>query len=236
MLFLLSLVTLVVAEPVKIGDIITLHHGVSGSVYAVDASTLMVKNFVYDGAGPDAFFWVGTEGTPSNVSDEATAILAHPFKGVHYAYRDESAPVLSAASNEQVTLFLPPHLKVTDLKWFSVWCRKFTVDFGSFLFDGSAIALPSSPSLPHPIPGPSDNSVESSPEPEPEPETEPEPEVEPEHHDHDHHDGSYNGVEPESEPSTGNAEPEPKGPNHASSLVSSSLLSLLITLVLAAKL
>ena len=34
------------------------------------------------------------------------------FQGVHYAYRDDSAPVLTAASNEQVTLILPEHMKV----------------------------------------------------------------------------------------------------------------------------
>ena len=34
------------------------------------------------------------------------------LQGVHYAYRDDSAPVLTAASNEQVTLILPEHMKV----------------------------------------------------------------------------------------------------------------------------
>lgn len=36
----------------KIGDLSELHHGVSGSVYAVDARTLFLKNFNYDGEGP----------------------------------------------------------------------------------------------------------------------------------------------------------------------------------------
>lgn len=29
-----------------------LHHGVSGEVYAVDARTLFIKDFTYDGEGP----------------------------------------------------------------------------------------------------------------------------------------------------------------------------------------
>lgn len=36
-----------------------------GSVYAVDESTLFIKNFAYDGTGPDAFFWVGKTPRPS---------------------------------------------------------------------------------------------------------------------------------------------------------------------------
>ena len=102
-------------EKVKIGDIKTLHHAVSGEVYALDDKTLMVQNFNYDGAGPDAFFWVGVDGTPAETTEETTAILAHPFQGVHYKYRDESAPVLKAASNEAVTLILPEGMKVQFL-------------------------------------------------------------------------------------------------------------------------
>ena len=30
----------------------------SGELWALDDNKLMVKNFNYDGAGPDAFFWV----------------------------------------------------------------------------------------------------------------------------------------------------------------------------------
>lgn len=37
-----------------------------GSVFMVDDGTLLVKGFHYDGAGPDAFFYVGTEGRPED--------------------------------------------------------------------------------------------------------------------------------------------------------------------------
>ena len=30
-----------------------------GSVYAVNSSMLLIKDFSYDGGGPDAFFYVG---------------------------------------------------------------------------------------------------------------------------------------------------------------------------------
>lgn len=35
-----------------LGKLTELHHGVSGEVYAVDARTLHIKDFTYDGQGP----------------------------------------------------------------------------------------------------------------------------------------------------------------------------------------
>ena len=94
-------------EKVKIGDISSLHHAVSGELFALNENTLMVENFNYDGTGPDAFFWVGKEGTPENTNEDTT-----PFKGKHYKYRNEEAPVLGASANEAVTLILPRDMKV----------------------------------------------------------------------------------------------------------------------------
>lgn len=41
-----------------LGPLKSYHHGLGGNVYAVDARTLHVRNFVYDGEGP------GNVGTP----------------------------------------------------------------------------------------------------------------------------------------------------------------------------
>lgn len=35
-----------------VGALSELHHGVSGTVYAVDARTLHIRDFTYDGEGP----------------------------------------------------------------------------------------------------------------------------------------------------------------------------------------
>ncbi len=52
-------------------------HGISGDIYKLDDRRILVENFKYDGQGPDAFFWVGTEGkSPS----EQGILLAHPFR------------------------------------------------------------------------------------------------------------------------------------------------------------
>jgi len=248
--------------PKMVGSLSTLAHGVSGDLYAVDESTLMLKNFNYDGAGPDAFFWVGTEGNPKNPIDEAkTAILAHPFKDIHYEYRNEAAPILKAASDETITLTLPPTLKVSDLKWLSVWCRLYSVDFGNLMIPADfevpeANAEPEPKTEPEPEPK---TSAEPEPktEPEPvkkeelpspvvinnavdepksEPETEPEPETKPEPgHDHDHHDHDHGhgyGHEDEENPNSLESKSEPEPePGSAPSLVSG-LLSLVTVLFL----
>eukprot|EP00092_Neocalanus_flemingeri_P050266 GFUD01058046.1.p1 GENE.GFUD01058046.1~~GFUD01058046.1.p1 ORF type:complete len:142 (-),score=23.89 GFUD01058046.1:98-523(-) len=133
-LLVLAATAIVTCKKVKIGNISTLHHAVSGELYALDDKTLMVKNFNYDGAGPDTFFRIGKEGTPENTNEDTTAILAHLFEGRHYEYRNQDAPILKAASNEDLTLILPENIKVSEIKWLSVYDRKFDVDFGNLMF------------------------------------------------------------------------------------------------------
>ena len=43
----------VVGEKIKIGELKNLHHGVSGTVYAADDTTILIEDFNYDGAGWD---------------------------------------------------------------------------------------------------------------------------------------------------------------------------------------
>ena len=49
-----------------VGKLTTYSHGVSGEIYAVDESTLFIKNFNYDGQGPQTFFWAGSSPTPDD--------------------------------------------------------------------------------------------------------------------------------------------------------------------------
>ena len=39
---------------------------------------------------------------------------------------------------DTVTLEMPDGVKVTDLRWISVWCKKFSVNFGDLFFDFNA--------------------------------------------------------------------------------------------------
>ena len=95
----------------------------------------MIENFKYDGAGPDAFFWVGTQGAKPNSNG---IILPYPFQGEFFDSDDSNAPILDKAfdgSQEAIYLTLPNDLKVSDLKWISVWCRELEVNFGDFIFE-----------------------------------------------------------------------------------------------------
>ena len=131
---LLLLVALTAAEDdgVFVAELRTRAHEVKGKLYAIDEKTLLVKNFGYDGQGPDAFFWVGTSGVPS---DEGH-ILPYPFDGKFYKYKDSDAPVLTGYfdGSKDLKLTLPDDLNVRDLKWFSVWCRQLSVNFGDLIF------------------------------------------------------------------------------------------------------
>merc|ERR1719219_1709764 len=111
-------------------------------------------------------------------------------------------------------------MKAGDLKWISVWCRRFTVDFGNLIFPDNLDLPTSEKQLPHPL-VPVDNNDVSG-EPEPEGESEPEPEHD---HDHDHHhDHDHNRVD---------AEPGTEGePSSSTSLVVSSMAVLLLTSLL----
>ena len=84
--------------------------------------------------GPDAFFWVGIEGNPKIVPTDDKTLILDP-KGTYFQYRDAKAPILGKYEGETVTLKMPANMKVGDLKWISVWCRKFSVDFGHVIID-----------------------------------------------------------------------------------------------------
>ncbi|XP_025266940.1 protein Skeletor, isoforms B/C isoform X2 [Camponotus floridanus] len=100
-----------------IGKLSELHHGVSGEVYAVDARTLFIKDFTYDGEGPAAFFYVGSSKSPGNNG---------------FRVRDErgTTNLLKRYRKKDITLTLPDGKTLNNIKWFSVWCDEFSVNFG----------------------------------------------------------------------------------------------------------
>ncbi|XP_075145632.1 protein Skeletor, isoforms B/C [Haematobia irritans] len=104
-----------------IGDFTNFAHGIKGSIYAVDESTLFIKSFAYDGTGPDAFFWVGKTPRPSPEG----FIIPYPED-----YVGIEPPILKAHNNTDIILRLPMGKRIKDIRWLSVWCRRFTVDFG----------------------------------------------------------------------------------------------------------
>ena len=94
---ILFLASMASAELLEAGNFQNYAHGISGKVYLKDEKTLVIKDFTYDGAGPDAFFWVGTSQSPSSVG----TILPYPFEGKFYDYEDNRAPILSRRFNKE---------------------------------------------------------------------------------------------------------------------------------------
>merc|ERR1712014_105764 len=96
-------------QPKKIGTFTNIFHDIAGTAYALNSTTILIKGFNYDGEGPDAFF----------------------LGGKHDNYRDKTIPILGRFNGKKdVVLHLPPGSTVDQLKWISVWCRDYTVNFG----------------------------------------------------------------------------------------------------------
>ena len=126
-----------------IGKITPYAHGVSGDIYSCGDDKIIFKNFKYDGLGPDAFFWVGTEG--EKASSEGI-LLPYPFEGKFFDSDDSNAPILDKAfdgTQSDIVLPLPNDLKVADLKWISVWCRKYSVNFGELVLGDDQVEVES---------------------------------------------------------------------------------------------
>ena len=186
-------------EGTFVGALTSKQHGVKGNLYAVDKKTLLIKNFEYDGQGPDAFFWVGTDDLPGEIG----TILPYPFDGKFFKYDDQNAPILTDRfdGTKNIKLTLPEEVDVTDLKWFSVWCRQFSVNFGDLVVPAgfslekattvsttsttaSTTSTTTTTDLPPPLVHPS-NTLDD--EHDDDTDVQAEPESEPDHHDHEGH-------------------------------------------------
>lgn len=169
-------------NPTKIGKLSNKMHNIGGTVF-VDKNKIYIQDFTYDGTGPDAFFFVGESGTPNRKG----TIIPYPDNGVCYNYNDQAAPLLTEAfdGSRDIVLTLPCSLDVTKIKWISVWCRAYSMDFGSLMFpnilglDENEEYLQESdhesPVEPEYYSGYSKDGEYYSANPEPEPEMEPEP-------------------------------------------------------------
>ncbi|KAL0134538.1 hypothetical protein PUN28_001371 [Cardiocondyla obscurior] len=121
-----------------IGSLQEYAHGIKGKVYAVDDATIFIKGFCYDGTGPDAYFWVGNTSQPNPDG----YIVPYPETD-----KDSDPRVLEAYNYTDIILRLPGGKRIRDIKWLSVWCRRFTVDFGD-VFIPSDLKVPKLQVLP----------------------------------------------------------------------------------------
>ncbi|OXA39012.1 protein Skeletor, isoforms B/C [Folsomia candida] len=106
-----------IATPVIIGQFTGLAHKVSsGTVTIKDSRTISIKNFNYDGAGPDAYFLVGT-GEPN-------------AQGRKIPNENGGYEVLEGYENQDIELLLPADLTWKDVDYLSVYCISFHHNFG----------------------------------------------------------------------------------------------------------
>ncbi|XP_053202409.1 protein Skeletor, isoforms B/C-like [Panonychus citri] len=91
-----------------LGKLNTYAHQISGTVYAIDEYTILIKGFFYDGLGQDAFFWSGATARPSNIG---------------FIVPDETGRTnkLRRYNNEDITIRLPEDKKLKSIKWLAVW-------------------------------------------------------------------------------------------------------------------
>jgi len=105
-----------------VGPFSTIWHDVVGDVYAVDNITIHVRGFSYDGEAPDAHFFAGNR-TPQPTN-----------RGFIIPNDKNRIEVLGPYRNRNLNLKFPVTKKgqrgFFDIKWISVWCAKFSIDFG----------------------------------------------------------------------------------------------------------
>jgi len=115
-----------------LGSLVTIIHQVTGDVYSEGKQKIVIKDLTYDGQGPDAFFYAGTRSSLPN--DDGGIVLPYPFNGRHFKYQDRGIPILPSFNKEDIELTLPPGVTVDQLRWMSLWCRKFGISFGHIVF------------------------------------------------------------------------------------------------------
>ncbi|KAL7307218.1 hypothetical protein TKK_0000941 [Trichogramma kaykai] len=96
------------------------HNLRSDNITILDSKTFYIPNLHYDGAGPDAYFWVGNGPEPNvygtKVPNEMNSSL--PLRGYE---------------GVDIEIVLPGNLTVYDIDWLAVWCVQYRHNFGHVL-------------------------------------------------------------------------------------------------------
>lgn len=93
------------------------HNLRSSNISILDAKTFYIPNLHYDGAGPDAYFWVGNGSEPN-------------IMGTKVPNERGSLEPLSGYQGEDIEIQLPGDLQVYDIDWLAVWCVEYRHNFG----------------------------------------------------------------------------------------------------------
>ena len=101
-----------------VANLSTLQHGVSGKVTIVDARTVRLTEFNYDGGGPQVYAYLGADN--SDAAFQAGRVIGPQLNRAGPAY-----------VNATLELQLPPGQTLDEFAAVSIWCAEFRVNFGS---------------------------------------------------------------------------------------------------------
>lgn len=97
--------------PISLGEFTTRAHEVAGTVEIVSDRIIKITDFIYDGTGPAAFFWIDSEPNPSN----PTGKIAYDVGG------SCGSAALAAFNGDEVFVELPSSVKNYLGGSLSVW-------------------------------------------------------------------------------------------------------------------
>lgn len=94
----------------------TLSHAVSGQAVIVDDCTIEIRNFTYDGGGPNVVVYVDRDLNFAN-----PLIISANLSGTTF-------------TGETLTVQLPESASLDDARAIAIWCTDFDVNFGDGVF------------------------------------------------------------------------------------------------------
>lgn len=135
------------SQPRFLGQLSTLFHNVSGGVYAIDDTTIEVRQFWFDGQAPATYFRSGTGAVNGNgfrlcILPECNGRNLGEFRG------------------QTLRLQLPQGQTVANMDFLTVWCEEFVVSFGDITISNTQVFPTPTPSTtPSASPSPSTRPV-----------------------------------------------------------------------------
>ncbi|XP_015594898.1 protein Skeletor, isoforms B/C [Cephus cinctus] len=117
--------------PQKISQLTKRSHNVSSeSIVIIDAKTISIPQFIYDGQGADTYFWVGSGPQPSS-------------KGIKVPDEHGYLDPLRAYNSEDVIIQLPGEMTVFNIDWLSIFDVETKTNFGSVVISNGLNVPPS---------------------------------------------------------------------------------------------
>jgi hypothetical protein len=132
---LLSSTVAVQAAEISIGSFTTRNHDVTGEIVAISDRVLEVRNFVFDGDAPNAFFWADTNSSPTSngyiLQDGAPSNSCGASK------------LPGADGSSTFIVEFPEGTSIKDVLGgsISVWCEQFAANFGEVIIPASLEGL-----------------------------------------------------------------------------------------------